>query len=253
MKLKTCGLLVMALCTSLVVSPASAQGRGGRGGGFALGGPGGFGGGSATGLLRIAEVQKELKLDPAQIELLEQLNQEGDEKRRSLFTGVRDLPEDQRRARFEQMRAQMEKMNADQEKQANDILNAQQRTRLRQLSIQRAGNSALSRKDVQDELKMTSDQRAKVEAIQRETGEAARGVFNFQPGQPPNPEQFEAGRKKMEQIRTAADARLLAVLSPAQQQQFKGMGGAPFTFPQPQFGRGPGGGGGGAPRRRPNP
>jgi hypothetical protein len=45
-------------------------------------------------------------------------------------------------------------------------------------------------------------------------------------------------RKKFEEARSATDAKLNAILTPAQKTQFQGMQGAPFKFPENGFGGG---------------
>ncbi len=240
--MKMANLLAVGLALTLA-APAFAQGQGqGRpGGGRGFGGfgfRGGFDGG-ATGLLRIPEVQKELKLDQTQVELLDQLNKEMDDKRRAMFQSGGDLTPEQRRERFTQLRPQMEKLQQDQEKKVAEVLDAKQMARLKQLGIQRAGIQALSRTEVQDQLKLSADQRQKIAAAQQQMGEAMRTLF--QPGangQRPSREQFAELRTKMDQMRAQNDAKILAILTAPQKQQFEAMKGAPFTFPERRGGFG---------------
>lgn len=228
MKMARVWAVTLALAT--VAVPAFAQGQG-RPGGFRGGFGGGRGGFDGPGsLLRMPEVQKELKLDQTQVELLQQLNKEIDDKRGAMFQGFRDLTDEQRREKFQSLRPQMEKLQEDQEKKVAEILDPKQSARLKQLSLQRAGANALGRPEVQTELKFTADQKAKFMAAQQAAGESFRALFQ-QGGERPSPEKFA-------EIRKANDAKLLAVLTDAQKKQFEAMQGAPFTFPAPQFGRG---------------
>ena len=58
---------------------------------------------------------------------------------------------------------------------------------------------------------------------------------------------MQENMKKMQDVRTATDAKLTAILSPAQKQQFEAMQGPKFNFPQRRgfgFGGGRRGGGG---------
>lgn len=200
--------------------PALAQGQG-RGRGF-----GGRGGGN---LLAIPEVQKELKLEQAQIELLNSLNQNRQGFDRQSF---QNLTPEQRRERFAQLRAEREKKVA-------EILDAKQVARLKQLELQRQGTRALGRDEVTNQLKLSADQKQKIEAAlsgEREAMRSAFQGFRGNDGQRPTPEQLQAARQKMTELRTATEAKLNAILTDGQKAQWKAMQGAPFTFPQRQRG-----------------
>lgn len=241
--MKMARLLAVGLALTLA-APAFAQGQGRPGGGRSFGFRGGFDSGP-TGLLRIPEVQKELKLDQTQIELLDQLNKEMDEKRRAMFQSGGEQSPEQRRERFAQLRPQLEKLQQDQEKKVGEVLDAKQMARLKQLGIQRSGTQALTRPEVQNQLKLSADQRQKIAALQQQLGEAMRSAF--QPGangQRPSREQFAEIRTKMEQMRAQNDTKILAILTAPQKKQFEEMKGAPFTFPERRGFGGPGGRGG---------
>jgi len=214
-----------ALVTAMIAGASFAQGPGGRGGRG--------GGRGMVGLLSMPEVQKELKLDEAQNDLLKQLGQEMEAKGRAMFSMLRDLPREEQEKRISAFRA-------DQEKKVAEILDAKQMSRLRQLDLQQSGTSALGRKDVQDALKLTAEQRQRLGSV--ETAARERGRAEFEKirmgGQTMNREQLgELFRK----LRTESDAQMLAVLTDAQKKQFESMKGAAFQFPERRFG-GPGGG-----------
>src|SRR5688500_13451482 len=147
---------------ALVSAAGSAMAQGFRGGGFR--------GGGASGLVMIPEVQKELKLDPAQIDLLKQLGEETRAKMREMFQSSQGLSEEERGRKFREFGQQ-------QEKNINDILDAKQKARLKQLELQQAGNRALDRKEVADALKLTPDQRSKVQSAVTAEREAMRALF----------------------------------------------------------------------------
>jgi len=239
MKLARTGLLMALL---LAAAPAFAQGFGGRGGR----GGGGFGGGeSASGLLRMTEVQTELKLDPAQVDLVKQLQAEFDQKRRSQFQGgggqnFRDLSPAEREKLLADFRERGAKLEAEQEQKLGEILEPKQMSRLKQLVIQRAGTQALRLKEVADGLKLDADQKSKIEAALAGERQSMQSIFmgNFNPGERPSPEQIQASQTKMAELRTATDGKLLAVLPDPQNKQFDTMKGAAFKFPERQpFGR----------------
>ena len=196
---------------------AQAQGQRGRGG-F-----GGRGGGSGA-LLQMPEVQKELALDPGQIELLKGLNGGFD---RNAFQGLSD---EERRTKFREL-------NAKREKQVAEILNPKQVGRLKQLEIQQAGVRALDREEVATALKLTADQKTKIQAAQDAEREAMRPIFEGfrgNNGQRPSEEQIAESRKKMTELRSGTETKVLAVLTADQKKQFEGMKGAAFKFPENQ-------------------
>jgi hypothetical protein len=208
-------------------------------------------------LLQMPEVQTELKVDATQKELLEQLNMENRDKMRQLFQqggfgrpgggGQGGAPDP---AAQEEFRKKMTAMQAEQTKAIGEVLDAKQMARLKQLSIQRDGTRALSRTEVQDQLKLSADQRQKLAAAfdgERQAMQAMFQSFRPQDGQPPSEEQRAEFGKKMQAARATAEANALAVLTDAQKTQFKALQGAPFKFPEGGFGfggpggRGPGG------------
>lgn len=252
--MKRCALPAAALALCLVV-PAFAQGPGGPGGPGGRGGrpgfgrPGGPGGqGGPLMLLGMPEVQKELQLREEQIAQLQTLRpagpggqggpggpgrRPGGPEGRGPGQGN---PEE--RQRFQAARQEMEKKLA-------EILDARQLARLKELEIQRAGTRGVLRPEVADALKLTEAQRGQIQETLRAEGEAMRSAFEN--AQPEGDRQ--AMREKMQQLRAETDARVLAVLTDAQKQQFKSLQGAAFTFPEPRFGRPGGGFGGGRPGR----
>lgn len=266
MKLVTVFTLGVAL--ALTAGAAQAQGQGGQGGqgrpGFGGRGPGGGGffggpggGGGLGQLLQMPEVQAELKVDATQKELLDQLNMENRDKMRALFQQGGGFgrpgggaPDPAARAEFGK---KMAAMQAEQTKAIGEVLDAKQMARLKQLSVQREGTRALNRPEVQDQLKLSADQRQKLTAAfdgERQAMQAMFESFRPQDGQapqPPSEEQRAEFGKKMQAARTTAENNALAVLTEGQKTQFKALQGAPFKFPEGGFGfggpggRGPGG------------
>jgi hypothetical protein len=227
----------LSLALALIAGAVYAQRPGGGPGGGGPGGGGrrGFGGrrdGGMMGMLRIPQVQKELKLSKTQIDRLTKLAAAPAGPNRQSFEGLRSLPQDQREKRLAELRAQREKARAEQEKKIVAILQPQQLKRLRQLQLQQAGLRALGRKEVADQLKLTADQRQKVKAALDAERAAMRAAFQGSQGGQPTPAQREQARKKSSQARAAAEAKLNAILTAAQKKQFAGMKGAPFKFPE---------------------
>jgi Spy/CpxP family protein refolding chaperone len=204
------------------------------------------------------EVQKELKLDAKQLDKLGKLgaNQQRPDP---------GMNPDARRKAFAEMR---KKRDADVAK----ILNPTQTTRWRQLEIQRAGARALDRDDVAKAIKLTPDQRKKIDAVNDAERDEMRKLFQGMQGGPGGgpggggrpgaggPGGGSGGGRpgaggpgggpggggeafsKMRSLREGTDTKLMAVLTPPQKKSFQALQGAPFKFPARRFG-GPGGGG----------
>jgi len=207
-----------AVLALMAATGASAQGQRG---------PGGRGGGGAASLLAMPEVQKELKLDEAQLDLLKQLGAELQQKGQALFQNSQSLSDDERRKRFTDFRAESDK-------KIGEILDAKQKTRLKELELQQGGLRVLGRTDVQDTLKLTADQKAKIQATldsERTTMQKAFEEFRAG-GQNMTDEQRRQAFAKFGEMRTATDAKLGMVLTEPQKKQFQTMQGAPFTFPE---------------------
>jgi hypothetical protein len=224
--------ILALLLTLACAAPSLAQGRGR--------GPGGSG---PLDLLRVPEVQQELKLSQAQIELLGQVRQQMGEKMRDLFQqgGERrgGSPQDRQRRM-----AEFQKLRESYDKQALEILDHKQAARLKQLRIQRRGIRALGDKDVQDDLRLSGDQRSRIESTLQAERDDFRSAFDgVRPGSNMTNEQRDEIRRKIEEVRSGTAAKLNAILTDGQKRQFQSMQGAPFRFPE----RGPRGG-----RGRPN-
>lgn len=225
------GAALLAASLAVAVSPAVAQGGQGRGGR----GQGGMFGGGGMMLLRIPEVQTELKMTPPQIEKLQAKGQEMQEKMRELFQGGGG-----QNATQEERMALMAKMQEMQAKAVADILDTKQMKRFRELEIQQMGPNAVNRPEIAKELGVTEEQKNKMREIQRAQGEAMREIFQgAQGGGGFTPEM----REKMQALQKSTQEKQMAVLTPEQQKKLKAMGGEPFKFPAfgPGQGRRPGG------------
>lgn len=231
------GILAAAAMVTLCTA-AFAQGGPGGGG---PGGPGGQGGGRRMGmgqgmmggglrLLTIKEVQAELKMTQPQIDKVEPKQQELQQANRELFQnggGMNATPEERQKL--------MEQVQANQTKAVNDILDTTQQKRFRQLELQQAGAQAFQRKDVATELKITAEQRTRMQEVQRSSMQDNMQIF--QQLRDATPEQRTELMAKMQKAREEVTAKVVAVLTPDQQKQYKAMLGTPFKFPPMPFGR----------------
>ncbi len=214
MNIRLIGSLAAAVTLLVTANPSLAQGQGGRRGGNR---------GGATSLLSMPEVQKELKIEQAQIELLNGLRTaQGGTDRQAL----RNLPREEREKKMTEMRA-------DQEKKVREILDEKQVARLKQLQVQQDGARALAEQPVADALKLTPAQRDTIRTTVEAERTALRGAFGnlANGGARPTAEERQAAMQKFRDARTANDAKILGVLTPEQKKQFESLKGAPFTFP----------------------
>lgn len=223
---RVCVALMVGVLLATCVGSAWAQG--GRRFGGMMGGP--MGGGLM--LLSIPQVQQELKMTQPQIDKLQAKQQELRQAMQEIFQGGGGPPSspEEREKIFARIRELQDKALA-------DILDTRQLKRFRQLELQRQGPSALARKDIADELKLTEAQRGQIQTIQQQTGEAMRGAMQGVDFQNMTPEDRQKLGAKMQEIQKAAGDKILAVLTAAQRTQWKAMLGEPFKFPEMGFGR----------------
>ncbi len=241
-------LSVSAVLGILCVSASSyGQGPGGRGGppggGRGFGGPGGGGG---LEVLMDENVRKELDIVDDQANKIRTISEKMRDEMREMFSGMRDIPEADRQAKFAELREKMQARAQSMQKEIDEVLLPQQRDRLKQVMLQsrmrnQGTSDSLMSDEIAKELDITDEQKQKL----REAAEQAQTEM----------------RQKIEKLRQEAEQKVISVLTTAQQEKLKKLIGNKIEFAQPQFGRGgpggpggPGGrgpGGGGAPLQRP--
>ncbi|HEY1784385.1 MAG TPA: hypothetical protein VGG30_02515 [Pirellulales bacterium] len=168
-------------------------------------------------------VQEELKLSTDEVDRLKKVAEEGQSARREL----RDLSEDDRRKK-------MRELQETQEKKVAEIVTPEQFTRLKQISWQVQSPWAFGNPQVVSALKLTDEEKEKIDSITRETGESMRGLFQ-------GGADFDKARKEAVKLRDVAQEKILALLTSEQQQKWKEMTGEPFKGELDFPGRGPGG------------
>ncbi len=235
--------------------PGAGRGFGGFGGGMMMG----RGGGGVMGLLRIEEVQKELKLTDEQKKTITDEGTKMGEAMREMFRDFRPGGEmtDETRKKMEDGQKKMAEMSKNFEKSLETILDPDQQDRLIGLMLQRSGvRAATSSEMVAASLEITEEQKTKFAEAEKLNGEemtkamegmggrGQRGGGDAGGQQQTDEERaamFDKFRKKMEEMNKVAEERLLAVLTDEQKSKMESLKGEKFTFPEPQFG--PGGGG----------
>jgi hypothetical protein len=203
-----------------VVQPALAQRGGGRGFGRL------FGGIAKAQLATLDEVQAELKLNDEQKTQVEEINDQLREDRRDLFgSGF---------GQFSEIRAEMDRLNREASAEVDKILNDGQKMRLQEIAIQVNGPAALNDPSVVEQLKLTDDQKTKLEEARAENNKVAEDAMaDF------GEMSREERREKFRELGDAAGDRLLGVLTDEQKTQFKEMEGDQIEIdPSELFGRG---------------
>ena len=222
---------IVALTLTTATVATAQRGQGGGGGRFGQGRGGMFGGGGLQ-MLRIPQVQVELKMTEAQIAKLDAKQDEVQNGMRELFQSLgdpqafRDMsPED--RAKFQA------KVAGIQDKAVADVLDATQLVRYKQLVLQREGPAAAAaRKEVADALKLTEVQRKQIGEIQRTLNETRMQSFQSL-GRDATPEDRQKAMTKLQADQDKANEQVLALFNEDQKKAWKEMTGAPFKFPAP--------------------
>ena len=213
-----------------MASPTIAQPGGGRGGPGGRGGFGGPGGGGVSGLLMSQDVRDELEISEEQLGDLRAMGEEMRDQMRSMFAGMRDLPPEERRERFESMRDQMQDVRAEAEERLGDILLPHQMERLREINVQqqvrRGGLGGALRGELGEELGITEDQREQLVTRAQELQQEMQ--------------------EKIEKMRKDAQEELMGMLTSDQRSKLESMMGTEFDLPE--RGRGGFGGFGGGDR-----
>lgn len=230
--------ILISIAVAACVALAGAQGGQGGQGGQGRGQRGGFGqrgmmrGGGESGLVRRADVQKELGITDEQKTKLEEMATKEREARRAAFQnrsndngGAATGGGQQGRRMFDP--AAMAKQREEQHKALAAILDAKQMKRLGELSLQQQGARALTQEETQKALGLSADQVAKIKDIQTKEGEAMQSLMEKMRNQELTREEMQAS---MEKNNKALTDELTKVLTTDQAAKFKEMQGAPFKF-----------------------
>ncbi len=218
--MKALKLIAVVGLVGAAMTFASAQGMRMMGGGGAMS-QGmvlfSFGQGGVT--IR-SDVSKELNLTDGQKSKLEDFQQKQMEEMMSAFQSGE-------RPSQEAMQAMMKKRQEGEDKALKEILDEKQRTRLKELWIQRLGNGAVANAEIQKELGMTDDQKAKVKSLQTKQQEANQAIFEKMRNGEIDREEL---RPLMEKNTKVLNEEYGKVLNDEQKAKLKTMGGAAFKF-----------------------
>ncbi|MFZ4508332.1 MAG: hypothetical protein ACOYON_11625 [Fimbriimonas sp.] len=223
---------ILMVAATVFAASSMAQGFPGGGGGFG-GGQGrgmrmmGGGGGlqPAAALLAREDVQEDLKITDDQKTKLTGIQEEMQQQMMQQFQGFQGGGGGDREAMMAEMRKKMTTMMAEVTKKVNGVLDAGQQKRLKEISVQLAGNSAIRDKDIAKELAITPAQQTSIDALGKKSGEANQAVMAKARGG--ELEWAQVG-EIMQKNTKALDAELGKLLTEVQKTKLKEMGGAPF-------------------------
>lgn len=206
------GVLAVSLACAALAQSGFGQPRQGRQGQQPGQGFGRMMGASMAGaLLERSDVQRELNLTEQQRNQIRQMQQS----MRMAMQEMRGVPPQERRQKMEELRRKND---------PTSVLNESQKKRLREIELQAMGPSAFLTPEVADELKLTQEQRSRLQGIVMQQMQQMREQFQgggFGQGQ---------GAQILQQMRDQIEKQMLDVLTPAQQQQWQQMQGKPFQF-----------------------
>ena len=193
---------------ALLTSSASAQGFGR------------FGGGGGTMLLSNKGVQQEIKLTPDQQKKVEALAEVLREKVMGINEKVQDVAQGpERQAKRMEL---MKPINEELKKSLAQIVSPAQLTRFNQIVLQTANIQAFSDPDVVAKLKITDDQKSKIQDIAMGAMERRRELFQgFQ-------DDREGTMKKMADLNKELMGKCAALLTADQKALWKDMVGEPY-------------------------
>ena len=215
-------------CVGVAQGGGGGQGRGGMRMMF------GGGGGINTRFALREDVSKELNLTADQRTKLQDVQDKMQEEMRAQFQGGGG-PGNGGGPDRDAMRKMAEDMMAKQKAEITKILDEGQMKRLKELSIQRAGVSAITNPEVQTGLGLSDEQKAKIKELQDKQQEAMQTLFQkMRDGDLDR----DAMRTSMENNRKIMDQELDKVLTADQKKKLTDMGGKPFTFDKDEGGPG---------------
>jgi Spy/CpxP family protein refolding chaperone len=179
-------------------------------------------------LMRLEQVRKELEITPEQLDKLKKIAQKATERLRRSFAdmqGLRDAGPDQRKAEFAEWTKKARTKAEETKKEIESVLRPHQIARLRQITIQVRGAAALEDKGVQEELRLTDEQKKRLKSLQSRMGERLRGT-----GLPASDEERKALREKLQAARNERDGEALGILTAEQKAEFEKMKGPKFDI-----------------------
>lgn len=180
---------------------------------------------STVTLLKISEVQTELKLEADKAKKLDEINAEVARERVKLFA---------------EYNAKMAELNKNAETQSLGLLTEAQRRRAEQLRLQQQGLRAFSTNSVAEKLSLTQTQRDEIAKLHQRGSFFGTGGPRDQATNPPNPnvssqERFQQSIDEANKRAAETREKILAVLTPEQKTKWAELTGVTFKFPTRQW------------------
>ena len=207
-----------------VVAQAAEGSRRGPGGGPSRS--------SLIGLLRIEQVQKELKLNDEQLVKVREVGETLGTEMREQYAAVREIQDrEQQRAKMNELRDQVDSKARE---KLHDILTREQMMRLYQIRMQvRSVIDSLENRYVAGRLNLTDDQKAKLAEVGKEVQAKMSELYGTM--RDASEEQRSEIFQKLRSIRSEGDAKALGVLTEEQKKSFEEMKGEKIEL---EMGRG---------------
>lgn len=179
-------------------------------------------------LLRSERVREELDVSPEQLDELKKISQKATERVRNDFAEMqrlRDAGREERKAKFAQIAKNARTHAEDTSKEIERVLRPQQLARLKQMALQVHGVSALENEQIQNDLKLTEEQKKQLRALRDGVAERVRSG-----GRPVSDEERKASREKLNALRKEREAKVLRILTAEQRARFEEMKGPKFDL-----------------------
>jgi hypothetical protein len=191
-------------------------------------------------LLLMESVQKELRLNPEQLQRVKEIAREARQQKRGDFDRLvrQNLTQDERRNHVLEL---MRQVSRDTSERVREVLKPEQFQRLRQIELQEMGLRAFSDPEVVRSLRLTEEQRQRLNTAAEETAEQMRKLFKEGPRG-----SYLEGLKGLQARGQQAVERALAVLTAEQRATWQRLVGEPFESSVDRPNRVPGG------EKRPN-
>jgi len=182
---------------------------------------------SLLGLLSVEQVQKELKVSDDAIAKIKKISEKLRTDMRKKYTELRKIEDaKKRRAEYDKMRKEYDSLSR---KQLHDVLAREQMIRLYQIRSQfQPVTDTLASKYVAGKLKLTDEQKARAAKIGTDSRTKRYAIYRTMRGAD-EAKRTEA-RKKLDEIREAADKEALEMLTKEQRKAFEKMKGEKFEI-----------------------
>ena len=188
----------------------------------------GSGRGSLLGLLRMEQVQKELKLSEEETAKVKTFAEKHRAEMRKQYEGIREIEDrEKRRAKWMELRDQSDRKAHE---AIRKILPREKMIRLYQIRLQvRAVVDSLANKYVSGKLKLTDEQKAKLAQIVKDSQAARSELYGSM--RDASEEQRREAYAKYRKIRSDADEEALGLLTAEQKEALEKMKGEKIELP----------------------